>query len=153
MWGSFVLAVMFALILLYLPGYLLGRVYFSSSANSLAFAPVLTIALLVLLGVIAFPLSGLLVCSSCSCVLVSIIIFLIFRKPLAQGTRGSWFVFGAYVLMGALTTVVVFSGEHRWGNFVFCPDRHHLSSPMRSGNAAVWALFRTVCICVSRRNR
>lgn len=44
MWGSFVLAAMFALILLYLPGYLLGRVYFSSSANSLAFAPVLTIA-------------------------------------------------------------------------------------------------------------
>lgn len=90
MWGSFVLAAMFALILLYLPGYLLGRVYFSSSANSLAFAPVLTIALLVLLGVIAFPLSV------------------------------SWFV---------------------------------LPSPMRSGNAAVWALFRTVCICVSRRNR
>ena len=58
MWGSFVLAVMFALILLYLPGYLLGRVYFSSSAHSLAFAPVLTIALLVLLGVIAFPLSS-----------------------------------------------------------------------------------------------
>lgn len=29
MWGSFVLAAMFALILLYLPGYLLGRVYFS----------------------------------------------------------------------------------------------------------------------------
>lgn len=108
MWGSFVLAVMFALILLYLPGYLLGRVYFSSSANSLAFAPVLTIALLVLLGVIAFPLSVSWFALPALAFLVSIIIFLIFRKPLAQGTRGSWFVFGAYVLMGALTTVVVF---------------------------------------------
>lgn len=108
MWGSFVLAAMFALILLYLPGYLLGRVYFSSSANSLAFAPVFTIALLVLLGVIAFPLSVSWFALPALAFLVSIIIFLIFRKPLAQGTRGSWFVFGAYVLMGALTTVVVF---------------------------------------------
>lgn len=108
MWGSFALATMFALVLLYLPGYLLGRVYFSSSANSLAFAPVFTIALLVLLGVIAFPLSVSWFALPALAFLVSIIIFLIFRKPLAQGTRGSWFVFGAYVLMGALTTVVVF---------------------------------------------
>lgn len=75
MWGSFVLAAMFALILLYLPGYLLGRVYFSSSANSLAFAPVLTIALLVLLGVIAFPLSLSWFVLPSLALLVSIIIF------------------------------------------------------------------------------
>ena len=56
MWGSFVLAAMFALILLYLPGYLLGRVYFSSSANSLAFA-----------GRNSFPLEPFLVCPSFSC--------------------------------------------------------------------------------------
>lgn len=122
MWGSFVLAAMFALILLYLPGYLLGRVYFSSSANSLAFAPVLTIALLVLLGVIAFPLSVSWFVLPSLALLVSIIIFLIFRKPLARETRRSWFGFGAYVLMGTLATVVVFFGEHRWGNFVFCSD-------------------------------
>lgn len=75
MWGSFVLAAMFALILLYLPGYLLGRVYFSSSTNSLAFAPVLTIALLVLLGVIAFPLSLSWFVLPSLALLVSIIIF------------------------------------------------------------------------------
>lgn len=108
MWGSFVLAAMFALILLYLPGYLLGRVYFSSSANSLAFAPVLTIALLVLLGVIAFPLSLSWFVLPSLALLVSIIIFLIFRKPLARETRRSWLGFGAYVLMGTLVTVVVY---------------------------------------------
>lgn len=153
MWGSFVLAAMFALILLYLPGYLLGRVYFSSSANSLAFAPVFTIALLVLLGVIAFPLSVSWFALPALAFLVSIIIFLIFRKPLAQGTRGSLVRFRRLCFDGCSDNSCCFSGEHRWGNFVFCPDRHHLSSPMRSGNAAVWALFRTVCICVSRRNR
>lgn len=66
MWGSFVLAAMFALILLYLPGYLLGRVYFSSSANSLAFActydrpPGFA-------GRNSFPLEPFLVCPSFSC--------------------------------------------------------------------------------------
>lgn len=69
MWGSFVLAAMFALILLYLPGYLLGRVYFSSSANSLAFAPCIYACLIGFAGCNSFPVECLLVCSSRSCVI------------------------------------------------------------------------------------
>lgn len=68
MWGSFALATMFALVLLYLPGYLLGRVYFSSSANSLAFAPRIYDRPIGFAGRNSFSVECLLVCSSCSCV-------------------------------------------------------------------------------------
>lgn len=62
MWGSFILAVAFVLVLVYVPGYLFSRAFFNSAASSLAFAPVATLVLLVVLGIVVFPLKHSVVC-------------------------------------------------------------------------------------------
>lgn len=49
MWTFFVLASVFVLVLLYIPGYMMSRVVFASAARALAFSPVVTVALLVAL--------------------------------------------------------------------------------------------------------
>ncbi len=57
MWTFFVLASVFVLVLLYIPGYMMSRVVFASAARALAFSPVVTVALLVAFGITLSPLS------------------------------------------------------------------------------------------------
>ena len=66
MWGSFVLAAMFALILLYLPGYLLGRVFFLFGKLA-CFCPCTYDRPPGFAGRNSFPLEPFLVCPSFSC--------------------------------------------------------------------------------------
>ena len=108
MWASFIAAVAFILILLYLPGYLLGRAFFRSASRSLAFAPVITLVVLVLLGVIVQPWSVPWFVLPLLALVVGALSFFCLRKPLARETRGVWAGFVLYVLMGLFTTTAVF---------------------------------------------
>lgn len=107
MWGSFILAVAFVLVLVYVPGYLFSRAFFNSAASSLAFAPVATLVLLVVLGIVVFPLSIPWFVLPLLTLSAGFILYVRFRKPLMREKQGTWIGLVLYAVMGLLTTTAI----------------------------------------------
>lgn len=110
MWTFFVLASVFVLVLLYIPGYMMSRVVFASAARALAFSPVVTVALLVAFGITLSPLSVPWFALPLLAVFVSAAAFLLFRKPLVKTGSRTWFSIGLYAVVGVGLTTFVFLG-------------------------------------------
>ena len=112
MWTFFVLASVFVLVLLYIPGYMMSRVVFSSAARALAFSPVVTVALLVAFGITLSPLSVPWFVLPLLAVFVSAVAFLLFRKPLVKTESRTWFSIGLYAVVGGGSDDLCLLGRH-----------------------------------------
>lgn len=57
MWASFIAAFLCGILTIIVPGYFIGRALFSNPLQTIAFSPTASVALFIVVGLIAYPIS------------------------------------------------------------------------------------------------
>jgi hypothetical protein len=80
MWASFIAAFLCGILTIIVPGYFTGRALFSNPLQAIAFSPAASVALFIVVGLIAYPISMSVLHIYLLVLLLSLTLFMLFRK-------------------------------------------------------------------------
>lgn len=108
MWASFIAAFLCGILTLIVPGYFTGRALFSNPLQAIAFSPAASVALFIVVGLIAYPISMSALHIYLLVLLLSLTLFMLFQKKRAALNASQYLSISTYVLVGTALTVLIF---------------------------------------------
>ncbi len=108
MWASFIAAFLCGIITIMVPGYFIGRALFSNPLQAIAFSPTASVALFIVVGLIAYPISMSSLHFYLLVLLLSLMFFMLFKKTRATPTIDQYLTLSTYMLVGTILTVSIF---------------------------------------------
>ena len=108
MWIQLFLAALLCSVFLYLPGYLANRAFLSSRLRAAAFAPVTSIAVFVILGVLLSSVAVPCLAVPLLSALLGFLAWLFARRPIDPGRRADFRVVALYLAVGVVTALAIF---------------------------------------------
>lgn len=108
MWASFIAAFLCGIITIMVPGYFIGRALFSNPLQAIAFSPTATVALFIVVGLIAYPISMPSLHFYLLVLFLSFTLFMLFKKQGEALNADHCLTLATYVLAGTILTVSIF---------------------------------------------
>lgn len=108
MWASFIAAFLCGILTIIVPGYFAGRAFFSNPLQAIAFSPTASVALFIVVGLIAYPISMSALHIYLLVLLLCLTLFMLFRKKRSALNASQYLSQLTYVLVGTALTVLVF---------------------------------------------
>lgn len=108
MWASFIAAFLCGIITIMVPGYFIGRALFGNPLQAIAFSPAASVALFIVVGLIAYPISMSALHIYLLVLLLSLTLFMLFRRKRSALNASQYLALSTYVLVGTALTVLIF---------------------------------------------
>lgn len=108
MWASFIAAFLCGILTIIVPGYFAGRAFFSNPLQAIAFSPAASVALFIVVGLIAYPISMSALHIYLLVLLLCLTLFMLFRKKRSALNSSQYLSQLTYVLVGTALTVLIF---------------------------------------------
>ncbi len=108
MWASFIAAFLCGILTIIVPGYFAGRAFFSNPLQAIAFSPAASVALFIVVGLIAYPISMSALYIYLLVLLLCLTLFMLFRKKRSALNASQYLSQLTYVLVGTALTVLIF---------------------------------------------
>lgn len=108
MWASFIAAFLCGILTIIVPGYFAGRAFFSNPLQAIAFSPAVSVALFIVVGLIAYPISMSALHIYLLVLLLCLTLFMLFRKKRSALNASQYLSQLTYVLVGTALTVLIF---------------------------------------------
>lgn len=108
MWASFIAAFLCGILTIIVPGYFTGRALFSNRLQAIAFSPAASVALFIVVGLIAYPINMSALHIYLLVLLLSLTLFMLFRKKRSALNASQYLSLSTYVLVGTALTVLIF---------------------------------------------
>lgn len=108
MWASFIAAFLCGIFTIIVPGYFIGRTLFSNPLQAIAFSPAASVALFIVVGFIAYPISMSALHIYLLVLLLSLTLFMLFKRKRSTLNASQYLALSTYVLVGTALTVLIF---------------------------------------------
>lgn len=108
MWASFIAAFLCGILTIIVPGYFIGRALFSNPLQAIAFSPTASVALFIVVGLIAYPISMPSLHFYLLVFFLSLTLFMLFKKTREALNADRCLTLATYVLAGTILTVFIF---------------------------------------------
>lgn len=108
MWASFIAAFLCGTLTIIVPGYFIGRTLFSNPLQAIAFSPAASVALFIVVGLIAYQISMPALQIYLLVLLLSLTLFMLFRRNRSALNTSQYLTLSTYVLVGTALTVLIF---------------------------------------------
>ena len=108
MWASFIAAFLCGILTIMVPGYFIGRALFSNPLQAIAFSPTASVALFIVVGLLAYPISMPSLHLYLLVLFLSITLFVLFKKTRVAPNTDQYLALSTYVLAGTILAVSIF---------------------------------------------
>lgn len=108
MWASFIAAFLCGILTIIVPGYFIGRTLFSNPLQAIAFSPAASVALFIVVGLLAYQISMSALQIYLLVLLLSLTLFMLFRRNRSALNTSQYLSLSTYVLVGTALTVLIF---------------------------------------------
>lgn len=108
MWASFIAAFICGILTIMVPGYFIGRALFSSPLQAIAFSPTASVALFIVVGLLAYPISMPSLHLYLLVLFLSLTFFMLFKKTRVTPNTNQYLTLSTYVLVGTILAVSIF---------------------------------------------
>ena len=108
MWESFIAAFLCGILTIMVPGYFIGRALYGNPLQAIAFSPTASVALFIVVGLIAYPISISSLHFYLLVLLFSLTVFMLFKKTRVALNADQYLMLSAYVLVGTALTASIF---------------------------------------------
>ncbi len=108
MWASFIAAFICGILTIMVPGYFIGRALFSNPLQAIAFSPTASVALFIVVGLLAYPISMPSLHLYLLVLFLSLTFFMLFKKTRVTPNTNQYLTLSTYVLVGTILAVSIF---------------------------------------------